>query len=101
MKKIKVESIEHFGELFKEKTIEMTDTIKNSIQEAISQKRRTANLFEVEIGGVDTIIGITLNKAQWTDALETCLKHYEEWDHSDDAIDTYLLIKELKDEQNS
>lgn len=96
MKKIKVESIEHFGELFKEKTIEMTDVIKNSIQEAQRSKRKTANLFEVEIDGVDTVLGITLNKSQWIDALETCLKHYEEWEHSDDAIDTYLLIKELK-----
>jgi hypothetical protein len=101
MKRIKVESIEHFGELFKEKTIEMTDAIKNSIQEAIAKKRRTANLFEVEIEGVETVLGITLNKSQWIDALQTCLKHYEEWEHSDDAIDTYLLIKDLKDGQAS
>ena len=101
MKRIKVESIEHFGELFKEKTIEMTDVIKSSIQEALSSKKRTANLFEVEIDGVETILGITLNKSQWIDALETCLKHYEEWEHSDDAIDTYLLIKQLKDGQAS
>ena len=78
MKRIKVESIDHFGELFKEKTIEMTDTIKNSIQEAINNRKKTANLFEVEIEGVDTVLGITLTKSQWIDALETCLKHYEE-----------------------
>jgi hypothetical protein len=101
MRKIKVESVEHFGELFKEKTIEMTNTIKESIQEAISQKKRTANLFEVEIDGIETVMGISLGKNQWIDALETCLKHYEEWQCSDDAIDTYLLIKELKNGQAS
>lgn len=101
MKRIKVDSVEHFAELFKVKTVEMTDAIKESIQEAISQKKRTANLFEVEIEGIDTVMGITLSKRQWIDALETCLKHYEEWEHSDDAIDTYLLIKQLKDGQAS
>jgi hypothetical protein len=101
MKRIKVDSVEHFAELFKVKTVEMTDAIKESIQEAISQKKRTANLFEVEIEGIDTVMGIILSKRQWIDALETCLKHYEEWEHSDDAIDTYLLIKQLKDGQAS
>jgi uncharacterized protein Yka (UPF0111/DUF47 family) len=101
MKRIKVDSVEHFAELFKVKTVEMTNAIKESIQEAISQKKRTANLFEVEIEGIDTVMGITLSKRQWIDALETCLKHYEEWEHSDDAIDTYLLIKQLKDGQAS
>lgn len=101
MKRIKVESVEHFGQLFKVKTIEMTDAIKESIQEAIEQKKKTANLFEVEVEGVETILGITLSKKQWIDALKTCLKHYEEQEHSDDAIDTYLLIKQLKDEQAS
>jgi hypothetical protein len=96
MKRIQVESIEDFGQLFKEKTIEMTNTIKDSIQEAVTQKRKTANLFEVEIDGIETVMGISLGKNQWIDALETCLKHYEEWQLSDDAIDTYLLIKELK-----
>lgn len=101
MKKINIESIEDLDALFKEKTLEMTDTIKNSIQQAHSAKKRTAQLFEIQINGTDSAFEISLSKAEWIVALENCLKHYEEWEHSDDAIDTYMLIKTLKDETAS
>jgi hypothetical protein len=50
------------------------------------------------MGGVDGSFEISLPKKEWITALENCLKHYEEWEHSDDAIDTFLLLKTLKDE---
>lgn len=101
MKKINIESIEDLDALFKEKTLDMTDTIKNSIQQAHSSKKRTAQLFEIHIQGTDSAFEISLTKVEWIKALENCLKHYEEWEHSDDAIDTYMLIKTLKDEAAS
>ena len=101
MKKINIESIEDLDALSKEKTLDMTDTIKNSIQQAHSSKKRTAQLFEIHIQGTDSAFEISLTKVEWIKALENCLKHYEEWEHSDDAIDTYMLIKTLKDEAAS
>jgi hypothetical protein len=50
---------------------------------------------------VESAFEISITKKEWIIALENCLKHYEEWEHSDDAIDTFLLIKTLKDEQAS
>ena len=47
--------------------------------------------------GIDTSFEISLTSKEWIIALENCLKHYEEWEMSDEAIDTFLLIKELKD----
>jgi hypothetical protein len=46
--------------------------------------------------GMDTSFEISLSKKEWIIALENCLKHYSEWEMGDEAIDTYLLIKELK-----
>ena len=98
MKKLEIESLDELEAMFREKTIEMTDNIKNSIQEAVTAKKRVAQLFEIQMGGVDGSFEISLPKKEWITALENCLKHYEEWEHSDDAIDTFLLLKTLKDE---
>jgi len=98
MKKLQIESLVELETMFREKTIEMTDNIKDSIQEAVTTKKRIAQLFEIQMEGVEGSFEITLPKKEWIIALENCLRHYEEWEHSDDAIDTFLLIKNLKDE---
>lgn len=98
MRKLEIESLDELEAMFREKTIEMTDNIKNSIQEAVNAKKRVAQLFEIQIEGVEGSFEISLSKKEWITALENCLRHYEEWEHSDDAIDTFLLLKTLKDE---
>lgn len=98
MKKLQIESLGELETMFREKTIEMTDNIKDSIQEAVTTKKRVAQLFEIQMEGVEGSFEISLPKKEWIIALENCLRHYEEWEHSDDAIDTFLLIKKLKDE---
>jgi hypothetical protein len=101
MKRLEIESLEELEAMFKEKSVEMTTTIKESIQEAYNGKKKTALLFEIQIDGVDSAFEISVTKKEWIVALENCLRHFEEWEMSDDAIDTFLLIKTLKDEQAS
>jgi len=98
MKRLKVEGINEFSDMFREKDVEMTTSIRDSIQEALEQNKRTANLFEVEFEGVETIMEISLPKSQWKVALDNCLKHYEEWEMGDDALDTYLVLKKLNED---
>ena len=98
MKKLEIESLDELEAMFREKTIEMTDAIKESIQEAYDGNKKTALLFEIQIEGVESAFEISITKKEWIIALENCLRHYEEWEHSDDAIDTFLLLKTLKDE---
>jgi hypothetical protein len=97
MKKLQIESIAELETIFKEKSVDMTTNIKNSIQEAFTKKKKTAILFEIEVDGMDTSFEISITVKEWIVALENCLKHFEEWEMGDDAIDTYLLIKELKE----
>ena len=101
MKKLHIDSLDELEAMFREKTVEMTDAIKESIQEAYDGNKKTALLFEIQIEGVDSAFEISITKKEWIIALENCLRHYEEWEHGDDAIDTFLLIKTLKDEQAS
>jgi hypothetical protein len=98
MKRLVVEGINEFSDMFREKDVEMTTSIRDSIQEALEQNKKTANLFEVEFEGVETILEISLGKSQWKVALENCLKHYEEWEMGDDALDTYLVLKKLNED---
>ena len=96
MKKLAFQSPDEFNEYFQGKNPELTNLIVNAIREAMSFNKKSAQLFEISFDGVDTIFDISLTKSQWVVALENCLSHYEEWSMGDDAIDTYLLIKDVK-----
>lgn len=99
MRKLQIESLDELEGIFREKSVDMTNNIKEGIEEAIKNKKKTALLFEIELEGMDTSFEISLTSKEWIIALENCLKHYGEWEMSDEAIDTYLLIKELKEKK--
>ena len=99
MRKIQIESLQELEEIFREKSVDMTNNIREGIEEAMKNKKRTALLFEIELDGMDTTFEISLTSKEWITALENCLKHYSEWEMGDEAIDTYLLIKELKEKK--
>lgn len=99
MRKLQIESLEELEGIFREKSVDMTNNIREGIEEAMKNKKRTALLFEIEMDGMDTTFEISLTSKEWITALENCLKHYSEWEMGDEAIDTYLLIKELKEKK--
>lgn len=96
MRKLQIQSIAELEDIFKNKSMDMTVNIRDSIQQAFNNKKKTALLFEIELEGMDTNFEISVTTKEWVTALENCLKHFEEWEMGDDAIDTYLLIKQLK-----
>ena len=96
MKKLVFESTDQFSEFFKGKSPELTNAIVESIRDAFMFQKKTANLFEITFDASDSVFEISLSHKEWIVALENCLKHYSEWEMGDEAIDTYLLIKELK-----
>jgi hypothetical protein len=97
MRKLEIEDLQELEQIFREKSVDMTNNIREGIEEAMKSGKKTALLFEIEMEGIDTSFEISLTSKEWIIALENCLKHYEEWEMSDEAIDTFLLIKELKD----
>ena len=99
MRKLQIESLEELEGIFREKSVDMTNNIREGIEEAMKNRKKTALLFEIELDGMDTTFEISLTSKEWITALENCLKHYSEWEMGDEAIDTYLLIKELKEKK--
>ena len=99
MRKLEIESLEELESIFRERSVDMTNNIREGIEEAMKAKKKTAILFEICMDGMETSFEISLSKREWITALENCLKHYSEWEMGDEAIDTYLLIKELKEKK--
>jgi hypothetical protein len=97
MRKLEIESLEELESIFRERSVDMTNNIREGIEEAMKAKKKTAILFEIFMDGMDTSFEISLPIKEWTTALENCLKHYQEWEMADEAIDTYLLIKSIKE----
>ena len=99
MRRIQIESLQELEQIFREKSVDMTNNIREGIEEAMKNKKKTALLFEIAMDGMDNVFEISLTSKEWIIALENCLKHYSEWEMGDEAIDTYLLIKELKEKK--
>ena len=93
MTKLVLTSVEEFENLFNQKDVKITNGIVYGIRNAIHNKAKTANLFEIIFQHEDTYYEITLPKAQWGKALTSCIEKYEEREMWDDAIDTYNLTK--------
>ena len=89
-------STAEFERVFKATDQEITDAMVEGIQEAFTYQKKSAQLFEISFEDVDIVYEITLPSKQWEQALETCLKHYQDLDLADPAIDTYLLQKDIR-----
>lgn len=96
MKKIELASVEDINKIFATESVEITNGIRECIQEAVAENKKIVCLFEISIEGFDSVFEISLAKKEYITALENCLKLYEKWEMGDEALDTYLLIKQLK-----
>jgi hypothetical protein len=96
MKKLTFKTSEDFDDYFKGESPEITNGIVAAIVEAMTYGKKSAHLFEIHFGDFDNIFDISISSKQWLPALENALSHYEKWGMSDEAIDCYLLIKDVK-----
>jgi hypothetical protein len=95
MKKLQFTNSKEFTDYFNVRTREVTDTIFRTVKEGIEKKKKSIQLFEIEVEGTEFLLEVSLSKKEWKKALEGCLSHYEELNAGDECIDTYLLLKQL------
>lgn len=95
MKQFVFDSTEEFKSFFSGRNLELTEAIVDGIRMAVQQKKRSAELFEVMMQGLDDAYEIGLPSGEWPKALSNCLKHFEEAEMYDEAIDTFQLLKEV------
>jgi len=88
---------QEFEDLFTVTNPKITNGIFDGIKEAFHAKKDIADLFRIYFGpDEDTdYYEISLDDTQWAQALDTCLKKYEEMEMFDDALDVYVFRKEF------
>jgi len=95
MKAYNFEHPEEFEKLFKGNNREITDHMVSGIIEAFQKNKDSAPLFSISFADQEIAYDIILPKAEWSTALKKCLDLYHKWGCTDDAIDTYLIKKEI------
>lgn len=87
---------EEFTQTFKNKDVNVTNSIVASIENAMQNRKKTALLFEITFEEHDNLYEISLPQSQWTQALQSCLDFYHKAEMSDEAIDTWKLLEAAK-----
>jgi len=96
MVKLHFENTHEFEDLFKNKSIEVTNAIYSGIEKAMQNAKKTALLFEITSEEADRAFEISLPRSQWVQALESCLNHFHELEMADEAIDCWKLLEAAK-----
>lgn len=96
MVKLHFDTTQEFEQLFSQKNKQVTDAIVSSIEDAMTRRTRTANIFEITFAEAEVAYEISLPSSQWVMALEKCLAFYHEHNASDEAIDTWKLLEAAK-----
>ena len=96
MVKLHFKNTDKFEILFRSKTLKVTDAIVLGIEKAMLANIKQANLFEITFEDVETAYEISLNRSEWTNALENCLDHYHSLEMADQQIETWKLLEASK-----
>lgn len=93
------ETAEEFEDLFKRKSIKVTDAIVSGIEKALTENKKSALLFLLSFQDIDQAFEVSLPESQWKVSLESCLDHYHKLNKQDEQIDTWKLLEILKIEK--
>jgi hypothetical protein len=97
MKHFNFDHPDQFEQVFKGDSREINDAIVESIHDAFQYQKDSADMFSITFGEDDIAYEITLPKSQWEQAVQKCLDNYHKWECTNEAIDTYLLLKNIKE----
>ena len=96
MVKLHLRSTEEFEDLFRNKTVAVTEHIVDGISTAMQNNKKSADLFEISFEGVEMVYEITLPQSQWSTALQSCVDMFHKHDMQDEQIDTWKLLEASK-----
>lgn len=94
--KLHFENTADFEGLFKRKDLEVTRQIVKGVQTAITNRTKSAKLFEISFSNVEEMYEITLPSSQWEPALTSCLDHLHKVGLADEQIDCWKLLEIAK-----
>ncbi len=74
----------------------LSKTTVDRLQAGLQAGLNKADLYRIELEDTATIYTVSLSKKDWVTTAQNCLSHLEKVGRVDDVIDTYQLIKQLK-----
>jgi hypothetical protein len=76
--------------------VENSSAILVGVQKAFKGNKKSAPFLEIFIEDAAAEVTISLTRSQWQPALEKSLEYFQKYEMSDESIDAYLLLKEIK-----
>lgn len=96
MVRLHFENTEDFEGLFKRRDLEVTRQIIRGVERAVSNRTKSAKLFEITFSNAEEMFEISLPASQWRPALTSCLDHLHKKGEADEQIDCWKLLEAVK-----
>lgn len=98
MKTYTYSTIEEFEEAYQDSAVlaEHSREMVKAISEGFEKGTKEVEVFAIDIEHLNEFYVVKSKASEWEFALESCLRHLEKVGAVDDAIDTYELIKKIK-----
>lgn len=91
-----VEELQDFVENAKDK---ICSCILYSIEQALEEKEDEPVVFDMALKESLDLLEMYLHKDSWVKALNACLSYFTDNNFPDQAIDAYLLLEKIKDNE--
>lgn len=98
--KISFKDIDEYSQYVRKNRELIIKAILDGIDYSIEHELTKALIFEVSFYNSSEIYEVTLDKTEWEHSLDVCMKEFLENNQSDNAIDTYLVQKKFKENEN-
>lgn len=98
---LKFNSLEEYIEYITTSKTDICSCILQGIENGLLEKDDNPEIFKFSIGKDSedqNAYSMFLDKKEWITGLSNCLRIFTDDNRSDDAIDTYLLIKKIYNE---
>lgn len=102
MKQLEFDSVYHMQDYFlSEKGIaESSIHIVKTVEESAEKNSKNTKLYSISLLEEGYDVSVAISRKDWIPALEQCLKNLEDLEMQDEVIDTYLILKKVKEKNN-
>lgn len=99
MKVLEIETIKDFAPALKEQRTSLADSVVEGIETALLEKKKSAVLFEIKVlkQPEPNHHVVSLPSSEWSTTLQAQLKHYREKEDHDSELETWLVLKKVKE----
>jgi hypothetical protein len=96
MKIFTADSVSEFTQRVEDGDYEISKAIYDGIKHGVKRKRKAVVVFSFNLTGKADVYDFTIDRSQWSTALNTCMNIFAKHDMFEECIEIQNLLKELK-----